>query len=66
MKCCLCGKEFEGYGNNPQGVVEEITSNGVILKKFNEGDRCCNQCDKATVIPHRMFVAITKPDILNK
>ena len=21
MKCCICGKEIEGFGNNPDGAM---------------------------------------------
>lgn len=30
-KCCLCGKEFVGYGNNPS----PLSDNGV----------CCDECN---------------------
>lgn len=40
MKCCICGKEFEGYGNNPYPV------------KY--GGRCCDECNTKIVIPARM------------
>lgn len=35
-KCCICGKEFEGYGNNPYPIKPE----GV----------CCNACNKFVVL----------------
>lgn len=41
MKCCICGKEIEGYGNNP----EPIKSKGV----------CCDSCNVKFVIPSRLF-----------
>lgn len=41
MKCCICGKEIEGYGNNP----EPIKSKGV----------CCDSCNEKFVIPSRLF-----------
>ena len=31
--CCICGKEFKGYGNNPYPVNKE------------EGARCCDECN---------------------
>lgn len=40
--CCICGKEHEGYGNNPEPV-----------KSFESG-RCCDQCNQEKVIPKRM------------
>lgn len=40
--CCICGKEFIGWGNNPYPVVEE------------EGERCCDDCNAIVVIPARI------------
>ena len=39
MKCCICGEEFEGYGNNAEPVTEEI---------------CCDLCKINVVIPERL------------
>lgn len=33
--CCICGKTFNGYGNNP----EPIKSEGV----------CCRECNKKVI-----------------
>lgn len=39
--CCICHKEFTGYGNDPWPV--------------NTGDnRCCDECNLHTVIPERI------------
>ena len=38
--CCICGKKFKGYGNNPFPVV-------------NNG-RCCDKCNSNVVIPAKM------------
>ena len=40
--CCICGRKFTGYGNNPYPV----SNNG----------RCCNTCDAECVIPVRMYI----------
>ena len=47
MKCCICGKEIEGYGNNPWPVNQE------------EDARCCDDCNWSVVIPARIedFIA---------
>ena len=37
--CSICGKEFEGYGNNAYPV--------------NSG-RCCDKCNTSIVVPRRM------------
>lgn len=35
--CCICGKEFDGYGNNPYPTHSE--------------GRCCDTCNLTIVIP---------------
>ena len=35
--CCICGKRFKGYGNNPEP-----------LKKKEDGV-CCAECNKAVI-----------------
>ena len=37
-KCCICQREFEGYGNNAEPV-----SPGV----------CCDDCNMSVVVPAR-------------
>ena len=39
-ECCICGKEFTDYGNNPEPVKES----GV----------CCDECNASKVIPARI------------
>ena len=41
--CCICGKEFIGWGNNPYPVVED------------EDARCCDECNAMHVIPARLL-----------
>ena len=38
--CCICGKVFEGYGNDPWPVREE--------------GRCCDDCNIKIVVPARI------------
>ena len=38
--CCLCGEEFEGYGNNPAPV--------------KESGECCDRCNAEKVITARL------------
>ena len=38
--CCICGKPFKGYGNNPWPIAEK----GV----------CCDKCNLTQVIPARL------------
>jgi len=40
-KCSLCGKEFFGFGHNPEP-----------LKAYEE--RCCDCCNMTKVIPARL------------
>lgn len=41
FQCCICGKEFKGYGNNPAPVSD------------NPEDRCCDLCNLTKVLPAR-------------
>jgi len=41
-KCCLCGREYEGYGNDPWPI------------SLGKNDRCCNKCNMTKVIPARI------------
>jgi len=38
--CCICGKEAEGWGNNPAPVRDE--------------GRCCDECNIKKVVPARI------------
>lgn len=38
QKCCICGKEFEGFGHNAEPV---------------KIGRCCDKCNYTNVIPAR-------------
>ena len=40
--CCICGREFHNYGNNPQPISQKIE------------DRCCNECNLKHVMPARI------------
>ena len=55
IKCCICGKEFEGYGNNPCGAVYKDKDGNIIEPEFKDGDRCCDDCDQLYVIPGRIY-----------
>ena len=41
--CCICGKEFTGYGNNPEPIVP-----------YASGKRRCDDCNANVVIPKRI------------
>ena len=46
--CCICGKHFEGWGNNPYPVN-------------NHPDcRCCDDCNYEYVIPARLELIYSK------
>ena len=47
--CCLCGKELEGYGNDP-----------APLKDSGE---CCDQCNAEKVIPARLEAVLAPGEI---
>lgn len=39
--CCICHKDFEGYGNNPS--------------PYKNYGRCCDKCNSNYVIPARVM-----------
>ena len=39
MKCEICNKDFEGYGNNSEPI---------------KSGYCCDECNMSVVIPSRM------------
>jgi hypothetical protein len=43
FKCCLCDKEVEGFGNNPEP-----------LGNVGEDEECCDECNAEKVIPARI------------
>lgn len=56
--CCICGKPFEGYANNPEGAMWLNEKGEVQEREFKPEERCCNECNKKYVIPgrvHRMM-----------
>ena len=40
--CCICGRAFVGFGNNPWPV------------SYDEDAVCCNECNGNYVIPARI------------
>ena len=40
--CCICGKKFHGWGNDPWPVVKE------------DDALCCDKCNSEFVIPERI------------
>ena len=38
--CCICGKPYRGFGNNPEPVKSE--------------GRCCDDCNRAVVLKARI------------
>ena len=55
-KCCICGDEFTGWGNNPEPVIGTINmhSGEEILDDNGEPLSCCDGCNSSKVIPARM------------
>lgn len=50
MKCCICGKEIERYGNNPRGALNQ---NGCEME-WGVDDECCDECNSKYVITGRI------------
>ena len=53
MKCCICGEEFEGYGNNPYPLCDENDLES----------RCCNECDSLVITARIMQMKLKGGDI---
>ena len=51
-KCCICGREFEGIGNNPYPV--------------SLGGECCDACNLQKVIPDRVMLMQLANQITSK
>ena len=58
--CCICGKEFTGYGNNPSPLKDKDG------KDYPEGSVCCKECDSEIVVPARITFIIDSWDNWNK
>ena len=56
MKCCICHKNFKGYGNNPYGALDY---RGRPIK-WTTSDRCCDECNFEHVIPGRVTLLYKK------
>ncbi len=55
MKCCICGIEISGYGNNPDGAVWKDADGNIVEAEFGPDSRCCDDCDHMYVIPGRIY-----------
>lgn len=55
MKCCICGCNLEGYGNNPDGACWKDEEGNIVEAEFSADDRCCDLCDQMYVIPGRIY-----------
>ncbi len=56
MKCCICKKEFHGYGNNPWGAAWKTESGEVeLLEDFKPTEVCCDECNRQYVLPGRIY-----------
>lgn len=50
--CCICGKKFTGWGNNPYPVVTNE----------DEDVRCCDDCNMTVVVPARMEIMFSRKE----
>jgi len=55
MKCCICGCEVEGFGNNPNGACWLNERGDVVEAEFDADCRCCDECNTRYVIPGRIY-----------
>jgi len=47
-RCCICGKAFVGFGNNPWPVTNDADA------------RCCDSCNAGIVVPTRIRQVMEK------
>ena len=47
--CCICGKQFTEFGNNPDPIIRNSKDKEALL--------CCDQCNSELVIPIRCAIA---------
>ena len=45
VKCCICGKEIVGFGNNPYPLRDA----------YDDTSRCCDECNWDAVLPARLL-----------
>ena len=55
MKCCFCGKEIKGFGNNPWGAMKVNKDGKVVDCNYTEDDECCDECNQFYVIFGRLY-----------
>ena len=55
MKCCICGVEINGYGNNPDGAAWKDEEGNLVFPEFDVDCRCCDDCNTRYVIPGRIY-----------
>ena len=55
FKCCICGREFTGFGNNPWGAMCKDENGNPQEIECKENDRCCDECNEKFVIPGRLY-----------
>lgn len=48
--CCICGKTFKGYGNNPEPLKDSMDpATGSVQV-------CCDECNLNKVLPARLAI----------
>ena len=63
-KCCICGKEHEGFGNNPDGACWKDEHGNIVVGKFNKEDRCCDDCNLTYVLSGRLYMMSNRENYL--
>ena len=53
--CCICGKVYKGFGNNPAGAMMRDDEGNVVELTFEPEDKCCDDCNVNFVIPGRLY-----------
>ena len=50
--CCICGKTFAGFGNNPWGAIGK---DGKAIE-WGKYSVCCDECNKTHVLSGRLYL----------
>lgn len=54
MRCAICDCEIKDYGNNPYPT------------RLDKNDRCCDECNSKYVVPARIILKRTRPELKNE
>lgn len=60
MRCCICGIEIAGPGNDPYGAMWKTQDGKIVAPDFTALDRCCDECVAKYVLPGRRYLKLRR------